>query len=203
MWVNCNFNSCDHQEDGWVVCRVFKKKNHQINNRGGEVITDHIGATHHNGQYNHLKTSMQNVVMEEKHYFQQTLEQADQFAMDNSMYLPQLMSPGSAVAPFLPSLNQVDIECSQNLMKLGRTTGHAGLVQQEYARFHGDWSILDKLLSSHQRVDQLYQSKGINYNSSPSDQAQHDHQLVSPLIPKFPYQYLGSTCESEIFKYTK
>lgn len=202
MWVNCNFDSCDHQEDGWVVCRVFKKKNHQINNRGGEV-TDQIGATQHDDQYNHLKTSMHNVLMEQKHYFQQTLEQADQLAMDNSMHLPQLMSPESAVAPFLPSLNQVDIECSQNLMKLGGTNGHAGLVQQEYySRFHGDWSILDKLLSSHQSLDQFYQSKGINMISS-SSQAQHDHHLVSPLVPKFPFQYLGSTCESEIFKYTK
>ncbi|XP_010275963.1 PREDICTED: protein SOMBRERO isoform X2 [Nelumbo nucifera] len=170
------------QEDGWVVCRVFKKKNHH---RGFQPE-----ATREEENFNYFKASG-SLPLDPKQNF---LTQYD-FTFDGSMHLPQLMSPESAVAPsFFPPItfNTTDIECSHNLMKL--TSSGGGLLQHDQ-RINGDWSFLDKLLASHshQSLDQLYQQNKCSSSSQVFD--------VGTSSQKFPFQYLG--CETDILKFSK
>ncbi|XP_031283327.1 protein SOMBRERO-like [Pistacia vera] len=167
------------QEDGWVVCRVFKKKNH---NRCFQAE----GGQEEHFTYN-MKASGSSAPPEPK---QNHLQAVYDYTFDGSMHLPQLFSPESAVAPSFVSpisLNTMDLECSQNLLRLTSTT--SGIMQQE--RFNGDWSFLDKLLVSHQTMDQN--------KCNPSS-----HQVVdvgTSTHQKFPFHYLG--CENDILKFSK
>ncbi|XP_043701269.1 protein SOMBRERO isoform X2 [Telopea speciosissima] len=185
-------NNAEVQEDGWVVCRVFKKKNNQ---RGfqSEVAQDE------EQHFSHMKPGGSSVPLEPKQNFQMQYD----FSFNNSMHLPQLLSPDQSTlnAPsFLSplSLNTMDMECSQSLMKL--TSNGGGLVHQNDQRFNGDWTFLDKLLqASHQSLDELCQNK-----CNPSSQVvdHHHHPHVGPSIQKFPFQYLS--CDStDISKFSK
>lgn len=94
--------------------------------------------------------------MDPKQNIQAMYDQHSTF--DGSMHLPQLFStePSSSVhhpSPFLcpNSLSNIDMECSQNLLRL--TSGDGGLIPVP-ERFTTDWSFLDKLLTSHQNMDQ-------------------------------------------------
>jgi hypothetical protein len=173
------------QEDGWVVCRVFKKKNQT---RG---FLPEVSQEEH---FSQMKASASSLPLEPKQNHMQSIY--DDYTFDGSMHLPQLFSPESAVAPsFVSPLslnNMDDIECSQNLLRL--TSTGCGLVQPA-GRFNGDWSFLDKLLASHQNLDhqQHYQNKR---NSS--------SQIVDPVgtsTQKFPFQHLGF--ETDILRFSK
>ncbi|EOY14338.1 NAC domain transcriptional regulator superfamily protein isoform 1 [Theobroma cacao] len=172
----------DVQEDGWVVCRVFKKKNHSRGNFQPEFSQEE--------SFTHIKTVASSAQLETRHNHLQALYD---FSFDGSMQLPHLFSPESAVASsFISpvSLNSTDIECSQNLLRL-TSSGGCGLVQQE--RYNGEWSFLDKLLATHHlSVDQQH-SQG---KCTPSSQVD-----VGTSTQKFPFQYLG--CEADILKFSK
>ncbi|KAE8691306.1 Protein SOMBRERO [Hibiscus syriacus] len=139
----------DVQEDGWVVCRVSKKKNHirssfQADFSGQEENFCHIKSVasssqmdpRHNNNNHHLH------------------KMCDQYSFDASMHLPQLFSPESSaiassfISPL--SLNSMDIECSQNFLRLttNGSGGGCGLMQQDQMRYNGEWSFLDKLLTT-------------------------------------------------------
>ncbi|KAH7511360.1 hypothetical protein ACOSP7_027832 [Xanthoceras sorbifolium] len=163
------------QEDGWVVCRVFKKKNHN------RCFQAEVAQEEH---FNYMKNSAP--VLEPK---QNHLQPQYDYTFDGSMHLPQLFSPESAVGPsFISplSLNTTDIECSQNLLRL--TSTGSGLVHHQ-ERFNGDWSFLDKLLAS--------QHNQLDHNS------QNKCQLVDvgTSAQKFPFHYLGF--ETDILKFSK
>ncbi|KAK7271377.1 hypothetical protein RJT34_27215 [Clitoria ternatea] len=175
------------QEDGWVVCRVFKKKNQ---NRGFQHEIEE--EEHH---LNHMRTSGPCQVLEPKHHMQGGLYDYNNF--DGTMHLPQLFSPESAVPPST-SMNAMDIlECSQNLLRLTTTTGCGlNLMQQHGERFNGDWSFLDKLLASHHGMDHP-QSKcnPLTHHAAPP-------AVGTSSAQKFPFHYLG--CETnDIMKFSK
>ncbi|KAJ3692132.1 hypothetical protein LUZ60_012482 [Juncus effusus] len=186
--------SSEVQEEGWVVCRVFKKKNFQ---RG----IDHIHPEATLGEEDEINQFRQtaNPLSGQKliHY---PSMQCNNLFFDPSMQLPQLLSAeqiapsmNSFLAPHVP-MNPLDIECSQNLMKL---TSGTGLVSEIFSqeKFTTDWSILDKLLASHQNLDQLFQGKMINSQSQVVD-------CVGSSVPRAPLQYLG--CDAnELLKLTK
>jgi len=180
-------NNAEVQEDGWVVCRVFKKKNQcrGFQPEGGAQEEQHFTHTHH------MKASGSAPI-------QNHLQGLYDYTFDGQIHLPQLFSPESAIPPSFispASLNTMDIECSQNLLRL-TTAGGCGLMQQE--RFHGDWSFLDKLLASH------HQSMGQQHPQSkcnPSSDHVTDHHHVGTSTQKFPFQYLG--CETDILKFSK
>lgn len=177
------------QEEGWVVCRVFKKKNHQ---RGipPEAMLEEDEPN--------LSRPTRSALLDPKYNFNMPSD----FTFDASMHLPQLLSSESSPLPsFMPqqvSMNSLDIECSHNLMKLtngGASNNHHHLLPQE--RFNnGDWSILDKLLASQQQLDQLFNGK---LNTPPS------HQLIMEMgssMERFPLHSLG--CENDnIMKFPK
>ncbi|KAF9677021.1 hypothetical protein SADUNF_Sadunf08G0063900 [Salix dunnii] len=179
------FGSSKRVEDGWVVCRVFKKKNQT---RG---FLPEVSQEVH---FPHMKASASSFPLDPKQNQLQSLYHDSTF--DGSMHLPQLFSPESVVAPSFASplsLNHMnDIECSQNLLRL--TSTGCGF-EHPAGRFNGDWSLLDKLLASHQNLDpqQHYQNKR---NSS--------SQIVDPVgtsTQKFPFQYLGF--ETDILRFSK
>ncbi|XP_020100718.1 NAC domain-containing protein 76-like [Ananas comosus] len=121
------------QEDGWVVCRVFKKKNLQqrfIN--PSEALLDDEDELDRPP-----KPASAPALDQQKQIFQMPPD----LSFDASMHLPQLLSAKScSIAPLIPHVSMNNntlnhIHCSQH----GRFS-------------NGDWSILDKLLASQQSL---------------------------------------------------
>ncbi|KAL6975027.1 hypothetical protein U1Q18_023821, partial [Sarracenia purpurea var. burkii] len=157
------------QEDGWVVCRVFKKKSH-THHRGFQFQAEYAQEEEeeHIGQI--MKSSgISAPILEPKHNLQALYE----CKFDGSMHLPQLLCSTdhhSDVNPFFLSpisfntnANSNTIECSQNLLNLmtsagggfgGGGGGNGGGVNCMQMRINSDWSFLDRLLASHQNQDQ-------------------------------------------------
>lgn len=123
-----------------------------------------------------------------------------------SMHLPQLFSPERAAAT--PFLNTMDLECSQNLLRLTSNPNCAtGLhVQQDHhhQRFNGsDWSFLDKLLASHSNstTSQLDHQQAKCNPITSTHVADHVGTSSSSQLTRFPFQYLG--CETaDILKFS-
>uniref|UniRef100_A0A0E0LC84 NAC domain-containing protein n=1 Tax=Oryza punctata TaxID=4537 RepID=A0A0E0LC84_ORYPU len=239
-------DNVDVQEDGWVVCRVFMKKSYQRGLNPAEMAavddddllhqhysfppaTLHGGAPDH--KHNHAGAGHHPHLMQPHHHY-------DDFpSFDPSMQLPQLMSadhpapPPLAAAPssLLPgvppaaALSSLDVECSQNLVKLTSAAaaggGASGLLNAGDHRFAAaatDWSILDKLLASHQNLDQLFQGRVIAGASSPAVAAamaapSHHQHLMDQLgggaaagssLQRLPLQYLG--CQAaDLLRFSK
>lgn len=209
-----------------MVCRVFKKKNHI--NRGFQPAENINGQEEHVHDYTNMKTSGSApvVLVEPKqnhHHHLQAL--CDYGCFDGSMHLPQLFSPDhhtssapSFISPVVSNLNTMDIECSQNLLRLTSTTststgttstGSRGvLVQQD--RFNGDWSFLEKLLASHHSLHQDHyqpQTKSnpsSHINNNIAHHHPHDHDVgTSSTHYRFPFQYLGCCDTNDILKFSK
>jgi hypothetical protein len=182
------------QEEGWVVCRVFKKKNFQRSmDMPHEVTIVEEEEELHQFRQNRPTLPDQKLV----HYPMQ----CNNFSFDPSMQLPQLLctepNNGPPLSSFIPaqvSMNSHDIDCSHNLMKLtSNTVGVHDIISHE--KFTTDWSILDKLLGSHQNLDQFFQGKVFNPQSQVIDG-------IGSSAQRFPLQYLG--CDAnELFKFAK
>ncbi|KAM1122917.1 hypothetical protein FF1_004365 [Malus domestica] len=219
------------QEDGWVVCRVFKKKNH---NKGYQPEFAHHQDHQEHDHFTNMKASGSHapILLDHHDHHQQKqnhhrleglYDYPSSFDHAGSMHLPQLFSPESAVAassfvsPHNINLNTMDIECSQNLLRLTSTaaaaaaaaSGNCGLVQQQERSFisGGDWTFLDKLLASHQNLDINHSTSQTKCNPSSSTQQlsnSHDHDHVgtsSSTQQRFPFQYLG--CGTDFLKFSK
>lgn len=188
---------CNLQEDGWVVCRVFKKKNHF---RGFHQEQDQYHHHHHHqyistnndhDHHHHIDSNSNNHSSliphsldhhhHQHHIGRQIHMPLHEFAntlSHGSMHLPQLFSPDSAAAaaaavaaatqPFVSSINTTDIECSQNLLRLTSNNNYGG-----------DWSFLDKLLTTTNmnQQQQNHQAKcfGDLSNNDNNDQAAGTH----------------------------
>ncbi|XP_027172345.1 NAC domain-containing protein 76 [Coffea eugenioides] len=209
------------QEDGWVVCRVFKKKSNT--NRGFQP--DHELDLRDHEEHEHLTPHMKLAGVSTSSMMEPTTRQnsqplCDYSLVDCSMHLPQLLSPDVAESmstvvrhhyhhphhhppSFLPvpSLNAVveDLDCnSQNLLSLTSGSGGCGggLLQYNEEKFSSDWTFLDKLLASHQSFDQ--QSKCYSFMSQPATAAHHHHHHVVPSsaqklpLPIIPFHHVGS-----------
>ncbi|CAN6201450.1 unnamed protein product [Urochloa humidicola] len=188
------------QEDGWVVCRVFKKKSYQRGFNPADM------AALDDDELQPFPVHPVPGALPTDHKHNPHLMQYDQFpSFDPSMQLPQLMNADQPVQTLLPSqpgvpiaMSSLDVECSQNLMKLtsnssdGMLHGAAGGVD----RFTGttDSSILDKLLASHQNLDQLFQGK---VSTAPVAPMAPFHQQLMELggssssLQRLPLHYLG------------
>ncbi|OEL25346.1 NAC domain-containing protein 76 [Dichanthelium oligosanthes] len=188
------------QEDGWVVCRVFKKKNYQRGFNPAEM------AALDDDELQPFQVPVPGALPTD-HKHNPHLMQYEFPSFDPSMQLPQLMNADQPVQTLLPSqpgvamaMSSLDVECSQNLMKL-TSNGSDGMIHGGGGgggvdRFTGttDWSILDKLLASHQNLDQLFQGKVSTASAAPM--APYHHQLMelggSSSLQRLPLQYLGS-----------
>ena len=111
------------------------------------------------------------------------------------MHLPQLFSPDSA-QPFVSSINTTDIECSQNLLRLTSNNNNYG----------GDWSFLDKLLTTtnmnQQQQVQNHQAKCFGDSSNNDQAVTHDHLGNNNNgNERFPFHYLGN--DANLLKFPK
>lgn len=127
------------QEDGWVVCRVFKKKNHprsgfqhaDMDQEEQQPITSfgaRAGSTLEQNQHQHQPPD---------HIY-------EGFSFDQvnaPIHLPQLLSHESTVPPALLYFSS-NLDCPQNI-----AGPSAGFIGQH--KISGDWSVLDKLLATH------------------------------------------------------
>ncbi|XP_062217327.1 NAC domain-containing protein 76-like [Phragmites australis] len=153
-------------EIGWVVCRVFKKKSIQRDfDQPGVAVSgddDELQSFHYpvGGA----------TPVDQKHGFHQLMHGGFP-TFDPSVHLPQLTSAEALTgAPAFMSgapaitVNQLDMGCSpHNMMKLTTSGGTAGDMllngSDRFAAAAADWSILDKLLASHQNLDHLFHGK--------------------------------------------
>ncbi|GER37542.1 NAC domain-containing protein [Striga asiatica] len=187
-----NDDNAEIQEDGWVVCRVFKKKNHT---RGfqPELDPDDIPIVpfHASGGC----TSVQN-----KHTLPDpNPTQFMSYSFDhgsNSTHLPQLLSPDQTLLSpnsFLPSLpvgpTALDGQGSRNLLGLNPASG---FVPQE--KFSGDWSFLDKLLANHHHHNVEQQLGKCQQFSQVAD-------MAPPPAQRLPLSY--HVFESEFSRFSK
>ncbi|KAK3156499.1 hypothetical protein QOZ80_2AG0108070 [Eleusine coracana subsp. coracana] len=197
-------------EDGWVVCRVFKKKSIQRNFEQPGMAP---------GDDEELQSF---TPMDQKQGLHHQLMHGGFPAFDPSMHLPQLASPettpGSGASAFMSSgmpavaMNQLDMGCSSQYMaKLtaalaGGNTGEIILNGGERFGAAADWSILDKLLASHQNLDQIFHGKlgGVGVQA-PHHYQQHQQLLMemgASSLQRLPLHYLG--CEAtELLKFSK
>jgi len=82
--------------------------------------------------------------------------------MSSNQPVPTLLPTQPACNNQLMTMSTLEVECSKNLMKLKSNSSdgmlHGGGAGGGVDRFAGttDWSILDKLLDSHQNLDQLF-----------------------------------------------
>ncbi|KAL5208023.1 hypothetical protein ABZP36_032458 [Zizania latifolia] len=205
-------DNVDVQEEGWVVCRVFKKNS--ILQRGFDQPED-VAATaadddelryHLHGTAHGMTTP---AVVDQKHVLQQQLTHVGvgggffPAAFDASMHLPQLTS-ADAPAPCgghaaYSTMNPFDaVGCSPNLTKMTASVGSTGEMLNISGGAAADWSILDKLLNSHQNLDQLFHGKA---GAASHQQQQHLIDIgASSLQRSLPFHYLGLE-RADLFKF--
>ncbi|KAL5225789.1 hypothetical protein ABZP36_012428 [Zizania latifolia] len=216
-------NVVDVQEDGWVVCRMFMKKNYQRGIDPAEMAAaDDDELLHHSfpvpplpgaaaADQKHNPGSGGHLIQHHQHY--------DDFpSFDPSLQLPRLMSAEQLPAVAAPSsllpgppaaaMSSLHVECSQSLMKLTSAAagGSTGLLHAGSHRFANstDWSILEKLLASHQNLDQLFQGRVVAGATSPASPI-HRKQLMklggsASSFKRLPLQHLG--CEADLLRFS-
>jgi hypothetical protein len=209
------------QEDGWVVCRVFKKKSIQ---RGYEQ-PDMAAAEMQSQFHGTPGIGMAPVDIDQKHDLHQLMHGGVFPTFDPTMHLPQLTS-AETLPTFMPlsgahastvSVNKLDMGCSQsqNMMELTSCTGGGGTAEMLLSgggdRFGAaaDWSILDKLLESHHNLDQLFLGKlrGPAVGAPPPHHHQHHQQQLMEIgassLQRLPFfHYLG--CEAaDVLQFSK
>ncbi|KAM3191463.1 hypothetical protein ACQJBY_069000 [Aegilops geniculata] len=226
------------QEDGWVVCRVFTKKSYtrgmnpaEMAGYDDEELLHPFPVPSSAAGAMQMITDQKHIMHDPGHLMQQQQQQQQHYdfpSFDASMQLPRLMSAEhdqQTLSSFLPgasaavAMSSHELECSQNLMKLtsSGTNGmlhHGGTGGGGDPRFPGtDWSILDKLLASHQNLDQLFQGKvataAAAASMAPYQQQQQQQQLMEQLggsstssMQRMPLQYLG--CEAaDLLRFSK
>ncbi|KAA0060770.1 NAC domain-containing protein 76 isoform X1 [Cucumis melo var. makuwa] len=159
------------QEDGWVVCRVFKKKS-QKPEVPEEQHLDYYAHTKLGGSSGSAEGTGMGEPKNNNNHMQEPHNNND-YSFDGCMQLPQLFSPESSSVPTLPiSLNAAAaaVECPQNIWRLS-----CGVVQHERLNTT-DWSFLNRLLA----LDQQSRSK-----STLSDDLTISRNFSFP----FPYPY--------------
>ncbi|KAL9232498.1 hypothetical protein vseg_007606 [Gypsophila vaccaria] len=206
------------QEDGWVVCRVFKKKSHGRGGLQAELLHQDDDYDNSNPNYgssghhmmkpsHHSTTSPTPLQPRHNNYTTQPLifPPNYNYTFDGTMHLPQLSSPDALANGGTNLLSTMD-----NLLRLttpgingGGAGGGVGVLNTQQLIAGGpEWGFLDKLLANYQGIEQQQQdvsrdkvvvgSHDIIGTSSASGLNQH----------KFPFQYLGSD-QSDLFKFSK
>ncbi|CAN1749833.1 NAC domain-containing protein 76, partial [Linum perenne] len=218
-----NNSSSDVQEDGWVVCRVFKKKNQ---------VRGYLPQQHHHAIAASASGSMHN--HHHRHHIHDLLYN-DHNGFDGSMHLPQLFSAESVAAagnnisglsslqlPFINSGSNNNnnhngdnnnnmshestlMQSHHGLLSLTPCGGYGAtpIVPQEKfinntssnAAANADWSFLDKLLASSSSHQRLLEHpNGTGTTGTTTSSSQPQH------AHKFPFPLSG--CDpSGIFKF--
>ncbi|KAM7269455.1 hypothetical protein ACFE04_024952 [Oxalis oulophora] len=192
-------NSNQLQEEGWVVCRVSKKKTHT---RGFLPEVDEEGILNINTKLASSSTSILQLEPKQNHHMQPVLYNYNS-TFDGSLHLPQLFSPESALNVGLNTTN--NIECSShNLLSLNGCGNNGGVhINPPQRMMNNDFSFLDKLLASNNQ-NQMDHHHHNHHQSKLMDPTSVDYQLhvgSSSSQKMFHFQYLG--CDMDVMKYSK
>ncbi|CAM8953887.1 unnamed protein product [Rhodiola kirilowii] len=221
-------NDLDHQEDGWVVCRVFKKKNHPMSDYEQDHLKDQSSKNdqvdHHLNHRaawpqsynttNHNNGSATSIQMHQLHMNYSPVPLYS--AMDtSSMHLPQLFSQEANATTFIAPIpsnnnnnhnNNVEVECSQNLLRLMSSSSSpaaaSGLsLNNNNSVSNSDWCFIDKLLATNNSQHiQVLDHHHHQYNNAPPSSQLVDY-VGAPSTHKSHFDYFG--CKSDILKYSK
>nr|XP_043637644.1 NAC domain-containing protein 76-like [Erigeron canadensis] len=209
------------QEDGWVVCRVFKKKNHtRLSPFQADDQRDHTLNT----EDDHHQDMNKSFEPQTMHGYDCNITSGTTL-FDGSMHLPQLLASPQDHTPYFiaPRGHLVhnnnnetstmminDMDCSRNLLSLMSANragcGCSSVLQSQdkpllaTSNMTADWSFLDKLLASNQHHPGPTLNHHSTCNGSSSSQPFH-HPEVSPSSQIFPFHYLGY--ENDILKFSK
>jgi len=198
------------QEDGWVVCRVFMKKSIQRGFDQQGVVA--AGDDDELIQSFHHSPGGATPPVDQKLGLHQLMHGVFP-AFDPSMHLPHLTSaeaPPLGAPAFMSgtppaaaaAANPLDMgSAPHNLAKLTASCGTTGdMLLNGADRFFGgaagaDWSILDKLLASHQNLDQLFHGKlggaGTAVGVPHHYQQQQVMGMSASTLQRLPLHYLG------------
>ncbi|XP_076934935.1 protein SOMBRERO-like [Bidens hawaiensis] len=203
------------QEDGWVVCRVFKKRN---NNRSPYQGEDHHNHTLHTEDDHHQLDDQDNFNkhdegMQALHGYNCNIT-SNTSLFDGSMHLPQLLtSPHEHPPYFLPqhqshqlvNNNNNDVHCSKNLLSLMSMSqgGCDKTLLASASNVTADWSFLDKLLAMNQHHSGFTFSHHNQQGTcdDPSSSQHFDHPDVNPQSSMFPFHNIGY--ETDVLKFPK
>ncbi|XP_071703692.1 protein SOMBRERO [Rutidosis leptorrhynchoides] len=210
------------QEDGWVVCRVFKKKNHTRSPYQSDDHHDH--TLHAEDDSHHLidqeinKNNDDIAQLQGLHSYECNITNNTTLFDGNSMHLPQLLtSPHEHTPYFLAPRHSGhiinDMDCSRNLLSLmsasqGGCGCSSGMQHPQVERsllvtsnVNADWSFLDKLLASNQHHSGIFDQQGPCNDPSSSQPFSHSEVGPGPSSHVFPFHYLGH--ENDILKFSK
>ncbi|XP_021844800.2 NAC domain-containing protein 76-like [Spinacia oleracea] len=187
------------QEDGWVVCRVFKKKNHTRGLQSEVLHEDDYENTsapnnhHSSNQMMKLSTNpntsptlypqrqhgynIQPLMLPNNYY-------NTDYTFDGAMHLPQLASPPDPIS--VPGGSTL-FTTMDNILRLS-TPAAGGLLntQQLLSNNGGEWGFLDKLLANYQSLDQHQHQRQHEQQQplqnkivagTPNHHHHHDHSL--------------------------
>ncbi|CAL4888791.1 unnamed protein product [Urochloa decumbens] len=182
-------------EDGWVVCRVFKKKS--IVQRGfdqqGTVAAGDDDELHYSFQHSPGGAA---TPVDQKHGIRQLMNGGFP-AFDPSMHLPHLTSAEAAPLSVPVFMSGTPAAATINPLDIGDMPPLNG-GGDRFGATAADWSILDKLLASHQNLDQLFHGKfggaaavGVPHHYHHHQQQQQMMGMSASSLQRLPLQYLG------------
>ncbi|CAO2834053.1 unnamed protein product [Amaranthus hypochondriacus] len=183
------------QEDGWVVCRVFKKKNH---GRGLQTELNHHDYNDNDNDNdnnpnthitkpptNNFTTTSSTLLQPKQHPYNSSSQQPfifptnylTDYTFDGTMHLPQLSNIDSLSNNVGSVFSAMD-----NLLRL--STSNGGLVMNTQANGGNEMGLLDKLIANYQ--EEATQSKIVNHDEIVG---MSSNSSVLQYQPKFPFQY--------------
>ncbi|KAK4285597.1 hypothetical protein QN277_002275 [Acacia crassicarpa] len=210
------------QEDGWVVCRVFKKKNF---NRGfqqemeedEQIMSHHMASTSTASHNNCMKVlePLKHVHHQHHHHQGLVLPYYDDGHHNNinnnnnysscfnaSMHLPQLFSPESAVPP-LPSATSSSSSTSTTMNPMDVLHCSQSLLRLASTSSLPPGGLLSNLMQQQCDHQRLNNNNGEWSFLEKLLASQQQHQPVVPPLAssshKFPFHYLACD-QSDIMK---
>ncbi|KMT19499.1 hypothetical protein BVRB_1g011220 [Beta vulgaris subsp. vulgaris] len=210
------------QEDGWVICRVFKKKNHGrglqpelLEEDCENYSVNHPSSSHLMKPSSNMTTSSTTLLPPRQNGYstQPSMfpNNYTNYTLDGTMHLPQLSSLDS-VSPNGSTL----FTTMDNVLKLSTSLAGGILNPQqllaagvtERLANGGEWGFLDELLANYQSLEQQQQQQQQQQEASLNKIATGNHDIIGMSSTsglqhqhKFPFQYLGS--ELDLLRFSK
>ncbi|KAF5728130.1 protein SOMBRERO-like [Tripterygium wilfordii] len=181
------------QEDGWVVCRVFKKKNHSRGNYlPAEVSHHHDQLADENFMFPHMMKAatapypplVPAAVLDRRQNTVNHVQGLCDYTFDGSMHLPQLFSSESTAI----NNNAASFTFNNSTTTMDMNNSPSGLLAMH--NNGTDWSFLDKLLATHHHH---------HHRQSALD---HHPDVASSSTQKFPFHFLGGL-QTDVLKFSK
>lgn len=173
------------QEEGWVVCRIFKKKNH-IKTLDSPINTleahssmldssrDHDEHDHHDdqGALEQIFQFMGTNKLQKNNSNNTTTSTSSHHQIERFMKLPSLDSPNnsSQVATY-----QIPIHIGNDVFSTVKSGTDPNSVFNSESGL-GDWASLDRFVATHLNGQTTSETMASIFSSSSADHNDHDHE---------------------------